>query len=29
MIDINKKPNLSIIVAMAENRAIGKDNDLL
>lgn len=29
MIDINKKPNLSIIVAMADNRAIGKDNDLL
>lgn len=29
MIDVNKKPNLSIIVAMAENRAIGKDNDLL
>lgn len=29
MIDINKKPNLSIIVAMAQNRAIGKDNDLL
>ena len=29
MIDINKKPNLSIIVAMAENRAIGKNNDLL
>lgn len=29
MIDINKKPNLSIIVAQAENRAIGKNNDLL
>lgn len=29
MIEINKKSNLSIIVAMAENRAIGKDNDLL
>ena len=29
MIDINKKPNLSIIVAMGQNRAIGKDNDLL
>ena len=29
MIDINKKPNLSIIVAQAENRAIGKDNNLL
>ena len=29
MIDIINKPNLSIIVAMAENRAIGKDNDLL
>ena len=29
MIDINKKPNLSIIVAMAQNGAIGKDNDLL
>lgn len=29
MIDINKKPNLSIIVAMADNRAIGKDNDLM
>ena len=29
MIDINKKPNLSIIVAMAENRAIGKDGDLM
>lgn len=29
MIDTNKKPNLSIIVAMAQNRAIGKDNDLL
>lgn len=29
MIDTNKKPNLSIIVAVAENRAIGKNNDLL
>ena len=29
MIEIKKKSNLSIIVAMAENRAIGKDNDLL
>lgn len=29
MIEINKKPNLSIIVAMAQNNAIGKDNDLL
>ena len=29
MIDTNTKPNLSIIVAMAQNRAIGKDNDLL
>ena len=29
MIDPFKKPNLSIIVAMAQNRAIGKDNDLL
>ena len=29
MIDINKKPNLSIIVAQADNRAIGKNNDLL
>ena len=29
MIDINKKPSLSIIVAVAENLAIGKDNDLL
>ncbi len=29
MIDIDKKPNLSIIVAQAQNRAIGKDNDLL
>lgn len=29
MINIDKKPNLSIIVAMAENLAIGKDNDLL
>lgn len=29
MIDVNKKPFLSIIVAMAQNRAIGKDNDLM
>lgn len=29
MTDTNKKPNLSIIVAMAQNRAIGKNNDLL
>lgn len=29
MIDIHKKPNLSIIVAIAQNGAIGKDNDLL
>ena len=29
MIDIHKKPNLSIIVAVAQNGAIGKDNDLL
>ncbi|MBP3762745.1 MAG: dihydrofolate reductase [Bacteroidales bacterium] len=29
MIDPNPRPNLSLIVAMAENRAIGKDNDLL
>jgi dihydrofolate reductase len=29
MIDVNKKPSLSIIVAMAQNRAIGKDNDLM
>ena len=29
MIDTNKKPNLSIIVAIAQNGAIGKDNDLL
>ena len=29
MIDVNKRPSLSIIVAMAENLAIGKDNDLL
>lgn len=29
MIDINKKPNLSIIVAIAQNGAIGKNNDLL
>ena len=28
MIDINKKPNLSIIVAQAENRAIGLDGDM-
>ena len=29
MIDTNKKPSLSIIVAIAQNGAIGKDNDLL
>ena len=29
MIDTNKTPNLSIIVAIAQNGAIGKDNDLL
>lgn len=29
MIKTDKTPNLSIIVAMADNRAIGKDNDLL
>lgn len=29
MIDIHPKPNLSIIVAVAQNWAIGKDNDLL
>ena len=29
MTDIDKKPKLSIIVAIAENGAIGKDNDLL
>ena len=29
MIKTDQKPNLSIIVAMAQNRAIGKDNDLL
>lgn len=29
MVDTNKKPNLSIIVAIAQNGAIGKDNDLL
>lgn len=29
MIDPFKKPNLSIIVAMAQKGAIGKDNDLL
>ncbi len=29
MINIDKKPNLSIIVAVAENLAIGKNNDLL
>lgn len=28
MIDINKKPNLSIIVAQSENRAIGLDGDM-
>ena len=29
MVDINPKPNLSLIVATAQNYAIGKDNDLL
>ena len=29
MITIDKKPNLSIIVAIAQNGAIGKNNDLL
>lgn len=29
MINTDQKPNLSIIVAMAQNGAIGKDNDLL
>ena len=29
MFDINSSPNLSIIVAIARNYAIGKDNDLL
>ncbi len=29
MIDTNKKPNLSIIVAIAQNGAIGKNNNLL
>ena len=29
MIDIHKKPNLSIIAAIAQNGAIGTDNDLL
>ena len=29
MVDLHKKPNLSIIVAIAQNGAIGKDNDLL
>lgn len=29
MINIDKTPNLSIIVAIAQNNAIGKDNDLL
>lgn len=29
MIDINKIPNISIIVAVAANNAIGKDNDLI
>ncbi|MBR4230253.1 MAG: dihydrofolate reductase, partial [Bacteroidales bacterium] len=28
MIDTNKKPNLSIIVAQSENRAIGLDGDM-
>ena len=29
MIDLNPSPNISIIVAQAQNRAIGKDNNLL
>lgn len=29
MTNTDKRPNLSIIVAMAQNRAIGKNNDLL
>ena len=29
MVDINTIPNISIIVAVAANNAIGKDNDLL
>ena len=29
MVDISPKYNLSIIVAAAQNMAIGKDNDLL
>jgi len=29
MINIHKKPNLNIIVALAQNGAIGKNNDLL
>lgn len=29
MVNTHKKPNLSIIVAIAQNGAIGKDNDLL
>lgn len=29
MIDINPSPNITIIVACAENYAIGKDNDLM
>ena len=29
MIDIKPRHNLSIVVAMAQNRAIGRDNDLL
>ena len=29
MVNTQKKPNLSIIVAIAQNGAIGKDNDLL
>lgn len=29
MVDINPTPNLSIIVAVAQNGAIGKDNNLL
>ena len=29
MVDTQRRPNLSIIVAIAQNGAIGKDNDLL
>lgn len=29
MVDINKRPNLSIIVAAAQNYAIGRDNNLI